>query len=121
MSSITKNILRAIDYDKVAEIRKSNWQVLGKRLDSINGIKVKTPSVPFMYPLYLGDKAEIVKRHLIENKIYIATLWPNVCSTENKESWAYKYASGILPLPLDQRYDVEDMEYIAECILSLNF
>ena len=27
-------------------------------------------------------------------------------------SWEYKLASDVLPLPVDQRYDCDDMEYI---------
>ena len=49
-------------------------------------------------------------------KIYIPTLWPNVLDECEPDTLEYKFAADILPIPVDQRYGVEDMEYLAEVI-----
>ena len=51
-------------------------------------------------------------------KIYIPTLWPSVFELTTKEDIEYKMAENILPLPIDQRYTIEDMEYIVEAVLK---
>lgn len=120
MSPITDNILRGIDYQLTLKRRLQNWTVLSKCLDSYNCFHPKTPESPFMYPLYLGpDKAPQVRSALIKRNIYIPVLWPNVVQTEDRQTWAYKYAQGIIPLPIDQRYDKDDMDYIAHEVLNI--
>lgn len=69
----------------------------------------------FAYPLYMEDGNELRKK-LIANKIYVSTLWPNVITDELKATLEYDMALNILPLPCDQRYDEEDMEYMIEII-----
>ena len=57
--------------------------------------------------------AEIRKR-LQENKIFIPTLWPDVLENCDKTSLEYRYAKNILPIPIDQRYGMEEMEFIVD-------
>lgn len=60
-----------------------------------------------------------IRKHLIKQKIYIPLLWPNVLDECASDSWEYKLSSDVLPLPVDQRYDLDDMEYIAETMSAL--
>ena len=64
-----------------------------------------------MYPLYLANGADIRKK-LQEEKIYIPTLWPDVFDVCNESDLEYDMAKNILPIPCDQRYSLEDMEYM---------
>ncbi len=95
MSMLTRNILKAIDYTKVRDIRRKNYFYLDEKLKKINTLKVLEPDVPFAYPLYLENGMEI-KKELIEEKIYIPTLWANVLDNVKPESIEYKYISNIL-------------------------
>ena len=67
--------------------------------------------------MYLEKNVQIRKR-LIENKIYIPILWPNVLTENNEDSIEYKYANNILPIPCDQRYGIEDMKKIIKLIIG---
>ena len=71
-----------------------------------------------MYPLLIEDGAN-VRKYLQERKIYISMLWPNVIETEAKDSYEYYLAQNILPIPCDQRYDSDDMKYIATMIKKI--
>ena len=47
-------------------------------------------------------------------KIYIPTLWPDVFGICTENELEYDMAKNILPVSVDQRYDVNDMKYIVE-------
>lgn len=109
MSRITEAILGAIDYESIAEQRKHNYLTLHKYLKESNMIYIPLDegAVPMVYPYMTGD-GELRKR-LIENKVFVATYWPNVDELNECERML-KYS--MLPLPIDQRYD--DMREILE-------
>lgn len=113
MSKLTENILGAIDYEKVKEIRDENYVYLESKLKKINKLRLITPEGAFAYPFYLENGIEIRKK-LAAKKIYIPTLWPNVLEDTPESSLEYDYAANILPLPCDQRYGIEEMNYIIE-------
>lgn len=118
MSKLTHNILGAIDYKKVKKIRDENYAFLESKLKKMNKLQIKTPKGAFAYPLYLENGSEI-RRKLIEKKIYIPTLWPNVLEDTSEGNLEYDYAANILPLSCDQRYDINDMAYMLELLLHI--
>ena len=56
---------------------------------------------------------ELIRKDLQKKNIYIPTLWSYVKKTLNE----YSLAKNILPLPCDQRYNLNDMHYL---IMELN-
>lgn len=117
MSKLTKNLLRGIDYIMVKEKRTENFRYLHQAFEKINKLNLHIPDGAFMYPLYLENGFEI-RKELQKKKIYIPLLWPNVLEVCSKDSVEYQSAANILPLPLDQRYGIEDMKYMEEMIKS---
>ena len=113
MSKLTRNLLRGIDYQKAGERRRDNFAYLDKHLNLYNQLNVIVPYGAFMYPLFVRNGFE-VRNMLLQKRIYIPILWPNVLKDCGKETQEYSFALNILPLPVDQRYDLEDMEFIAE-------
>lgn len=115
MSRLTRNILRAIDYEKVRTTRNKNYRQLENSLGDMNMLNLKAPDGPFAYPLYLENGAEI-RGKLAEKGIYTPLLWPNVVAERPKETIEHRYSRNILPIPCDQRYDRSDMEYLVEVL-----
>lgn len=113
MSKLTENLLHGIDYERVRQRRTENFAFLHERLHGINRLNLTIPEGAFMYPLYLENGAEIRKK-LQAIKIYIPTLWPSVFALCGKMEPEYDMAKNILPLPVDQRYWTEEMEYLAD-------
>ena len=113
MSKLTENLLHGIDYERVRQRRTENFAFLHERLHGINRLNLTIPEGAFMYPLYLENGAEIRKK-LQAMKIYIPTLWPSVFALCGKMEPEYDMAKNILPLPVDQRYWTEEMEYLAD-------
>lgn len=106
MSALTHNLLCGIDYERVKQIRNENYVFLGKALGSANKLRPIDHHGPYAYPFYCKNGME-VKHKLAQNKIFVATLWPNVLDC--KGTLEKDYAENILPLPCDQRYNIEDM------------
>lgn len=113
MSKLTENLLHGIDYEAVKHKRTKNFEILHEAFGKINPLKLTVPQGAFMYPLYLEKGGEI-RRKLQAKKIFIPTLWPDVFEHCDESELEYDYAKNILPIPVDQRYDEEDMKYIME-------
>lgn len=69
---------------------------------------------PLVYPYLTTDKK--MKKRMIENKIFCATYWPNVFEWCKEESMEWTLADCLTSLPIDQRYDESDMQYILSVI-----
>lgn len=113
MSKLTENLLRAIDYNAVRKSRKSNYIYLEHCFCDLNKLSLKTPDGAFMYPLYIENGYEI-KQKLQKKGIYIPTLWSDVFDVCSEADVEYDMAKNILPLPCDQRYDLNTMNYLEQ-------
>lgn len=116
MSKLTQNLLRSYDYEAIIRRRTENFVYLHDRLGNLNVLELTVPQGAFMYPLYLEDGATI-RKQLQEQKIFIPTLWPDVLNCCNEDTLEYDYSKNILPLPVDQRYGMDDMKYMVEELL----
>lgn len=119
MSKLTQNLLRAIDYEAVAKQRQENFAFLHNALKDINKLTLTIPYGAFMYPFMVTNGMEVRKK-LQQMKIYIPTLWPNVLEECKPDILEYRLAADILPIPVDQRYGIEDMKYLVEVIRNVS-
>lgn len=115
MSRLTSNILKGIDYEYIEKQRKENFSYLYDVLKKLNKLKLSIPDGPFMYPLYI-DNGDLIRKKLQSLNIYIPTLWPNVFKVCEENELEYDMAKNILPVPIDQRYTIKEMEYIVKKI-----
>ena len=116
MSSLTHRIMASIDYQQVARRRRDNYRLVDEALKDKNRISLSLTSdaIPMVYP-YLTTDSELRQR-LIDNKIYVATYWPNVLDWCDEESTEYQLSKLSLPLPIDQRYEADDIKQITQLI-----
>ena len=117
MSKLTENLLRGIDYDAVREQRETNWYYMEQEfgIGKINRLHPTMPQGPFMYPLWITGGAEL-RKYLQARKIYVPTLWPDVLERCKPESLEYQLAADLLPLPIDQRYGMDEMKIVADAV-----
>ena len=118
MSNLTKRMLESIDYNSIAKRRIDNYLFLDKKLKKINVLKIdfNQKQVPMVYPFWGNDK---LRKKLIKNKIYCAKYWPNVREWVKTNALEYKLAEEVIYLPIDQRYDLKDMELIVNMIFDV--
>ena len=115
MSELTKNLLHAVDYDRVKTKRTENFRLLHEGLGSVNCLNLRVTEGAYAYPLMLPEGQKIRKK-LIEQKIFVPMLWPNVPEQQPADSEACRLAEQILPLPCDQRYGAEEMAFIIKAV-----
>ncbi|MDD4244390.1 MAG: hypothetical protein PHG08_08805 [Bacilli bacterium] len=118
MSELTTKLLKGIDYKNIFIRRKENFNYLHNALKNSNQLKfinIDEIETPMVYP-YLISNGNSIKMELIKNKIFIASYWPNVVEWCEKEVFEYKLSADMISIPIDQRYDTENMKYIIEKI-----
>ncbi|MVX62347.1 DegT/DnrJ/EryC1/StrS aminotransferase family protein [Clostridium chromiireducens] len=125
MDEESKKMLSKVDYKFILKKRKENYCYLYDRLiqnDKIRIIYNKElidDSSVLGLPILIETRDEI-RSKLREFNIYCPVHW-NIL----KEDWSDKYAdskyvsSRIMTLPIDQRYDFEDMDKMISCINNL--
>ena len=120
MSKISERLLKTIDYKNIVKIRNSNFQFLDARLKKYNQLVLDNNSLngPMVYPLLL--KNELLRSKLITSRIFVPLYWQSVLDQRPESSWEYYLAKYLIPLPIDQRYSIDEMQYICtiveECI-----
>jgi len=114
---LTCNILCGIDYEHIKKKRIDNFNILHEALLKNNLLNIDSLDLfecPMVYPYYVDDKT--LRKKLIDNRIYIATYWPNVLKWCSEDMLEYELTNNIIALPIDQRYGREEMDYIIKLL-----
>lgn len=123
MSNLTHRILSSIDYDFVIKTRRENFAYLHNHLftenklsNNLKHMQEDNGDVPFVYPFLTGDGNNL-REKLIGRKIYIAKYWPPDLLNYGKLSQIeMNFVENVVPLPVDQRYSLKDMDRILDVI-----
>ena len=110
ISKLTKEIFNSIDTEEARKKRIENYNYLSDKLTEINELNLSPIDAPMVYPLLIKQGG--LREKLIKNNIYVAQYWSPV-NSDSLESELQQY---LLPLPIDQRYDINDMKKIIEVI-----
>ena len=114
MSKLTQRIMQGIDYEAVAERRRANYLMLNEALGKENNLELRLEddAVPMVYPYLVPVKG--LREKLIENKVFVARYWPSVLECTTPDDIDYLLAYQMQPLPIDQRYGLEEMKRIVK-------
>lgn len=116
MSKFTDAMMHTIDYNNVACKRRENFKILHKFLSEKNEINwMMEDHVPYSYPLMVRHD---MRDYLLSNKIYVPMIWKENIEQVPSHSTESDFAKWIYHLPIDQRYNEEDMRYLAALILK---
>lgn len=116
MSKLTKRLMSAIDYEEIAKKRIQNFEYIHSVLSNSNILKpnLSLNSTPLVYPYLVKSGAEL-KKTLIQNKIFVPTYWPNV-NLWIDNGREVDLVNNIVCLPIDQRYNLKEMDRVIEII-----
>jgi hypothetical protein len=117
MSKISERILASIDYEQVRKIRRDNFNYIHENLKEKNTLTIDLSEVevPMVYPL-LFPEAHLLRDYLISKQIYVAQYWPEVLLKPGINALEHELAQNLAAIPIDQRYNRQDMAYISTCI-----
>ncbi len=115
MSRLTKRMLKGVDYGFVSRRRAANYDFLCQVLGQENTRAFERgDGVPLTYPFY--DECGGLRDALTGMRIYCAQYWPNVLRDCGMDSVEYDLAQNLVHLPVDQRYGIDEMKYVAEAV-----
>ena len=117
MSELSRHILLSVDLNAIREKRLANFRKIHESLESSNRLNipfVDSFACPLVYPYWTNDVD--LKKRLISNDIFVATYWPNVLEWCKENDVEYQLTSNIVCMPIDQRYDREDMNRIIKIV-----
>ncbi|MBD5356428.1 MAG: hypothetical protein HDR88_05415 [Bacteroides sp.] len=117
MSHLTSRLLATIDFERVKNKRRLNFEILQESLVKTNQLiipPINEFACAMVYPYMTSNPS--LRSKLIANKIFVATYWPNVLNWCNPTSMEYRFSEEMIPLPIDQRYDQKDIKSIIHVI-----
>ena len=112
MSKLSIGLLKNVDYDRVRQRRTDNYKVLYNAFGDVNELSLPDACAAYQFPLLISEKGKLIKEKLIEKRIFVSTLWSGNELRENGNSFELNMMKNAVFLPMDQRYDERDMEYI---------
>ena len=121
MSTMSFKMLKILDGRGIASARRENikhlWRLLNGKVKMVNGLERSFDGAPFSLPI-LVDNRDGVQRSLAQKGVYAPVLWP-ICN-EARETCpvSARMADRMLSIPIDQRYNYDDIEDIAKIILE---
>ncbi len=117
MSKLTQRMMQGIDYESIAQRRRTNYQLIHEALGKENNVELplEVDAVPMVYPYLVPVKG--LRDKLIENKIYVARYWPSVLELTTPDDIDYLLAYQMQPLPIDQRYGEKETKRLIEMLL----
>lgn len=119
MSKLAQGLLRNVDYARAEKQRTENYVFLHQRFGGINGLALPEKCAAYQYPLLLEGIGAQLKKKLVEDRIYVSDLWKGQDLLEHGWKNEHALSEHTLFLPMDQRYQKSDMEYIAEKVRML--
>ena len=118
ISEVSARILKTVNFKEAADKRRKNFLFLCKRLKKFNSLKFNFPvkSVPLCYP-FLPERA-IDKTILHKNGIFVPTYWKQ-SAIARLPDFETSFIHRLLPLPVDQRYGIREMMFVADNVCRL--
>ena len=106
----------SIDYDDCRKTRNNNFKILHEALSNKNKLVLDLSLIdgPLCYP-FLTEK-KILRRKLLGKRIYVPIYWPNVFKWTTEKMYENYLATNLISLPIDHRYNEQDMLRIVSCI-----
>jgi hypothetical protein len=118
ISAATVALLGGVDTALVKAARRRNYLRLQDRLgrDNALDLTLAEDAVPFCYPML--PHGEVSREALAKGGIFVPTFWADCLNRPDSAfAWEMDLARRLLPLPVDHRYNVQDMDHVADQVL----
>ena len=115
-------MLGTVNGGMIRYARQSNMkhmlELLSGKVESVPGIERCLEGAPFSFPILVDDRDE-VQRRLAQRGVYAPVLWPIADEARAVCPVSARMADRLLSIPVDQRYNYDDIEDIASIILDV--
>lgn len=121
ISNTGKDMLAALNGESIRYARQKNMahilNLLKGKVESIHGIEKCLSGAPFSLPIFVKNRDE-VQQKLAKRGVYAPVLWPICEEARSICPASARMADEMLSIPIDQRYNYDDIEDIAKIILE---
>lgn len=121
ISEVSLKQIESINGEEIAFARRENmkhlWSLLNERVKMVPRLERCFDGAPFSLPI-LVENRDAVQTQLAQKGVYAPVLWPaNEQARKVCEVSAY-ISDHMLSIPIDQRYNYDDIEDIAKIVLE---
>lgn len=129
ISELSAFLLKCQDISRIKAARKENYLFLQEKLTG-HGIffygqendpsnSVDKDTIPYAALLRLKKhNRDDFRKYLMEHKVYCAVHWPVGTEEQYRHVHVSQWAQELISLPIDQRYGREEMQYLADTIIT---
>ena len=122
ISDISKRQLENVNGDEIAFARRENmkhlWKLLKGKVEMVPELERCFDGAPFSLPI-LVENRDGVQKELAQKGVYAPVVWPIADEARAICPVSARMADKMLSIPIDQRYNYDDIEDIASIILSV--
>lgn len=122
ISEVSLQQIGSINGAEIAFARRENmkhlWGLLNGRVKMIPGLERSFNGAPFSLPI-LVENRDAIQKHLAQKGVYAPVLWPISDKARAICHVSARMADEMLSIPIDQRYNYDDIEDIASIILDI--
>ena len=117
ISEMSARVQANLDVNNLICKRKENYKIL---FQSLKGpikplFELEKSVVPLYFPILVEDRTSLQK-HLVDNAIYAPVVWPKDEQQPTQCEGAENAYQHLLCVPIDQRYNTDDMNRIVSVI-----
>lgn len=121
ISKTGKEMLAVLNGESIRYARQKNMahilDLLKGKVESIPGIEKCLDGAPFSLPILIKNRDE-VQQKLAKRGVYAPVLWPICDEARAVCPISARMADEMLSIPIDQRYNYDDIEDIAKIVLE---
>ncbi len=114
MSQLTKSLLGGINYQRIRNIRRRNFEYAHKQYKEMNLLDVAKhyddSCVPMFYPLVIEEVSMV--QELTKKLIFTGRRWNSVLQEVDGDSFEGWLSHYMVPLPIDQRYGKKELDMV---------
>ena len=113
------NLLAQVDWDRAADTRRANWEALRRQLPpTVNPVtpELGSDTVPLGLPVRVARR-DAVRASLAQAGVLCPVHWDLPAEVDPRRfPGAVDLSGEILTLPIDQRYELQDMQTLADSL-----
>jgi hypothetical protein len=117
MSPFTERVLGSINYEDIKIRRRRNFLSYHQTLGHLNSFPIELDSQTHFYYPFLIEQ-ENLRYKLIKKKVYNPQWWRHILVKLPETSFESRLAKFTILLPLDQRYDSQDVQEVCDIVLD---
>ncbi len=117
-SDFSEFLIKCFDVESLKKKRKENYLYLKNHLSELGfnpACVISREDCPMVLPLRVNNRDKL-RKYLLQNRIYCAVHWPIDQIRIDERPIAIANAETLISLPIDQRYEKEDMDYLIKIL-----